>query len=39
MSEAYAIGEHDRMIAAILQAGTIEVVDHSNARARVRIGD
>jgi len=39
MSEAYVMGEHDRMIAAMLQAGTIEVVDHSNARARVRIGE
>lgn len=33
MSDACAIGEHDRMIAAMLQAGTIDVVDHSNARA------
>ena len=39
MSDAYAIGEHDRMIAAMLQAGTIEIVDHSAARARVRIGN
>ena len=39
MSESYAIGEHDRMIAAMLQAGTIEIVDHSAARARVRIGN
>lgn len=39
MNDAYAIGEHDRMIAAMLQAGTIEIVDHSAARARVRIGN
>lgn len=36
---SYELAEHDRMIAAMIQAGTIEAVDHANARCRVRISD
>lgn len=31
--------EHDRRIAAMIQAGTVEEVDYATARCRVRVGD
>jgi len=39
MSAAYVLAEHDRMIASLIQAGTIEAVDLEAAQARVRVDD
>lgn len=36
---SYETAEADRRIATLLQAGTIEAVDHAAARCRVRVGD
>lgn len=36
---SYESAEHDRRLATLLQAGTIEAVDHENARCRVKVGE
>lgn len=36
---SYAVAELDRRMAAMMMVGTIEEVDHANARCRVRVGD
>lgn len=36
---SYATAEHDRRIATLIQAGTIEAVDLPNARCRLRVGE
>lgn len=37
--DGYIISEHDRRIAAIIQAGVIHEIDYEKARARVKVGD
>lgn len=36
---SYETAEFDRRMASLMQAGTIEAVDHANARCRVRVDD
>lgn len=36
---SYFNAEHDRRLAALLQAGTVAAVDHAAARCRVRVGE